>query len=141
MSDDEKLGLPNEALGVEDSLWLATSKESRSNMSSCSHLMNVSLDPAVSLMQFSFRLELPLRLDVLNFFPEDGASLKGLPPLIMDVRAGVIRSWRLVPGEATVVLQVLNSELSSLGILSTLVGVLGEVSSAMVVMQLKLVRL
>lgn len=101
--------------------------------------MNVSFDPAVSLCWRWLTLALAdalvfclVRL-VLNFLLEDGASLKGLPPLRIEVLAGVTRSWRLVFGDGRVALQVL--KLSSRGIRSTFSGVFGEDTSAMLALK------
>lgn len=85
-------------------------------------MTKVSLDPSVS-----FNLELfSLRL-VLNFLPEEPASLKGFPPLKIELLTGVVLSFRRVFGEIIVVLQVL--KLSSLLGRWTLAGVLGDEAS------------
>ena len=94
---------------------LTTSSESVSKSSSCSHLIKVSLEPPVSFSGVRFFLRM------LNFLAEFGVSLNGFSPLRIEVRSGVMRSWRLVRGVGIVVLHVL--KLSSLGIRSTLAGV------------------
>jgi len=115
--------------GVE-CLKFSNSSESRSNISSCSHLMKVSFDAAVSSSALRWLVFTRRRLE-LNLRPDGVTSLNGLPPLRMELLAGVIRNWRLVPGVGIVVLQVL--KLSSFGIGSTLVGVLGDWSAMLVV--------
>lgn len=88
--------------------------------------MKVSLDPCVSSLDLSFRgvLFLLFLPRVLNFRPDELASLKIFLPCDMDILAGVMRSCLLVAGVGIVALQVL--KLSSLGILFTFSGVFNK---------------